>query len=96
MTVIRDSSARPALWHEPAPRHFDLRAPWQVKLLLIAVLAALAILFLDAPVAVFFREHARSIPDLARDASQGYRGGDAGRDLMFLEQCRDSGRVQWW
>jgi len=86
MTVIRDNPPLPALWYEPAPRHFDLSAPWWSKMLLIAGLTILALLFFDAPIAVFFREHARSIPDLARDASQGYRGGDVGRDLMFLEQ----------
>ncbi len=50
--AARDAAgATPALWHEPAPRHFDLAFPWWSKVLLIfaATLAALA--WLDYPIA---------------------------------------------
>lgn len=93
MTMTRDTAPRPSLWHEPAPRHFDGRAPWWSKAFLVAVLAVLAMFLCDARVAVFCRDHAPWIPDLARagqaipgEKGQTYRGGDAGRDLMFLEQ----------
>ncbi len=79
MTVPQNYPAPPALWHEPSPRHFDQAIPWWIKLLLIAVLTAISMLWLDAPIARW--AHAHPIPDLARGT-----GGDAGRDLMFLEQ----------
>src|SRR5439155_1186460 len=77
----------PALWHEPAPRHFDLRFPWWQKALLVIAATILALLFLDQPLAQWC--HAHRIPDLLRlrpNATPPRPYGDAGRELMFLEQ----------
>jgi membrane-associated phospholipid phosphatase len=41
----------PALWHEPAPHHFDLAFPWWLKTLLVAAAAIAAIYFLDSTIA---------------------------------------------
>ena len=53
----------PTLWHEPAPPHFDLRVPCWLKSLLILLATAVAILFLDQPLAQWCGAH--RIPDLA-------------------------------
>src|SRR5207244_2022538 len=58
--------------------------------LLIITLTLLAIFFLDQKIALWARAH--PIPDLAGrplaedPTSTKYRGGDIGRELMFLEQ----------
>ena len=69
----------PALWHEPAPPHFDLRLPCWLKSLLILASTLVAIFFLDQPVAQWCDAH--RLPDLARQSR-----GDLARELMFLEQ----------
>lgn len=81
-TSPTDAPVSPALWHEPAPRHFDLRVAWWVKLLVFAAATVVAMLFLDAPIAVWAQAH--PMPDLMRDGPA--KGGDKGRELMFLEQ----------
>jgi membrane-associated phospholipid phosphatase len=57
-------------------------------LLLVAAATIMAILFFDQRIALFARAH--PIPDLsvavAGDPQGRYRGGDAGRELMLLEQ----------
>ena len=84
------AAAGPALWHEPAPRHFDAAVPCWLKALIIALCTILAMIFLDQRVALWARAH--PIPDLAGrplvqdPTSTKYRGGDIGRELMFLEQ----------
>ena len=90
--TLTASSAVPALWHEPAPRHFDQCVPWWVKTALLALFTVLSIFFLDQRIAVFAQGH--PIPDLSRQGQQvaggsaadRYKGGDVGRDLLFLEQ----------
>jgi membrane-associated phospholipid phosphatase len=72
----------PTLWHQPAPRHFDLAVAWWIKVLLVAAAAVLALLFLDQPLA--FWAHAHPIPNLMADGKA--KGSDVGRELMFLEQ----------
>ena len=74
---------RPALWGEPAPRRLDLSIPWWVKTLVVAAAIALAIFFLDQPIARFAKAH--PIPDLGKGAVN-YGGTTLGRELMFLEQ----------
>ena len=79
----------PALWHERAPRHFDLAVPWWIKGLLIVLGTIAAVAFFDQRVAAWARVPGHRIPDLAaaRDPSgNSYSGGDKGRELMFLEQ----------
>jgi undecaprenyl-diphosphatase len=90
MSRVSDTdSARPvpALWGDPAPAHFDLRAPWWLKSAFFVAATIVALFFLDQPIALFARAH--PIPDLTAVASSGaarYRSADAGRELMFLEQ----------
>src|SRR3954454_688371 len=74
----------PALWHDPAPPHFDLRFPWWQKALLVLAAIVIAILFLDQPLAQWCDAH--RIPDLLRLRPNGKSYGDPGRELMFLEQ----------
>jgi membrane-associated phospholipid phosphatase len=74
----------PALWHEPAPPHFDLRLPWWFKSLIIIVATVLALFYLDQRVALWAFNH--PIPDLMRTRPGGGTYGDSGRELMFLEQ----------
>ena len=90
------TASTPALWFEPAPRHFDLRLAWWIKLLVFAAATIIALLFLDAPIAVWARAH--PVADLAywpptitaMDTTAPSRTlpprGDVGRELMFLEQ----------
>jgi membrane-associated phospholipid phosphatase len=78
------STPLPALWHEPAPRHFDLRIPWWGKTLLVLLFTVLAILYADQRVALWGHRH--PIPDLMRTRPDGGTYGDSGRELMFLEQ----------
>jgi membrane-associated phospholipid phosphatase len=73
---------RPALWHEPAPHHFDLAFPWWSKVLLLLLLTLLSLQFLDAPIAHWVLV-THPIPDLA---SATARHGDPARELMMLEQ----------
>jgi membrane-associated phospholipid phosphatase len=72
----------PALWGEPAPRHFDLAFPWWAKSLLMLLLTLLSIQFFDAPIAHWAILH-HPIPDLASPAAHH---GDPARELMMLEQ----------
>jgi undecaprenyl-diphosphatase len=78
---MSNESSVPSLWHEPAPRQFDLRIPLWVKLALCAAATVLAILFLDQPLAVWARAH--PIPNLAYGTGSG---GDIARELMWFEQ----------
>src|SRR4051812_16658682 len=80
-TARKTEAMSPALWHEPAPFHFDLRAVWWVKALAITLCTVLAILFFDQPIAAYAKAH--PIPDLFNAAAPH---GDAGRELMFMEQ----------
>jgi membrane-associated phospholipid phosphatase len=82
MRVTNTSPPPPALWHEPAPRHFDLALVWWLKILLVVAATILALLFLDQPLAAW--AHAHPIPNMAADGKA--KGGDIGRELMFLEQ----------
>ncbi len=77
----------PILWHEPAPRHFDLAVPWWLKMLAVAAATAVAFFFLDQPIAAWAKANAERIPDLMRLKSDGRTYSDLGRELMFLEQC---------
>jgi membrane-associated phospholipid phosphatase len=72
----------PALWQERMPRHFDLAVAWWIKALAVALAAVVAVLFIDQPLAAWAQAHA--IADLMRDGKA--KGGDVGRELMFLEQ----------
>jgi undecaprenyl-diphosphatase len=58
-----------------------MRVPLWAKLLVLAGAVVVGILFLDRPAAVWARAH--PIPNLAYG---GAGGGDAGRELMWLEQ----------
>jgi undecaprenyl-diphosphatase len=78
---MRNQPPLPSLWHEPAPRQFDLRVPAWLKLLAFALAAALAVLFVDQPLAVWARAH--PIPNLAYGKGGG---GDIARELMWFEQ----------
>jgi undecaprenyl-diphosphatase len=72
------------------PLHADARLPLWAKVVPLAVLTVAAVLWVDAPLAAWARTY--PFPDLARQvlatdkANAVYRGGDAGRELMFLEQ----------
>jgi membrane-associated phospholipid phosphatase len=90
----------PELWFEEAPRRWDLAVPWWVKVLAVALACVAAVVWVDRPVAVWAKGH--PIPDLgyraaARPATAEAgattaaavpvpKGGDVGRELMFLEQ----------
>ncbi len=76
----------PALWHEPAPPHFDLRIPSWFKILILILCTALALLYLDQRVALWAHAHSGNIPDLMHLRPGGGTYGDAGRELMFMEQ----------
>ncbi len=76
------TSASPELWHEGPPVHFDNVLPWWLKVAALLLLILLALRFVDSPLAAWvLRSH--PIPDLANAKAPG---GDAGRELMFLEQ----------
>ena len=75
---------RPALWHEPPPRHFDSRVPCWLKSAAMLAATLIAIFFLDQRIAVWADVH--RIPDLMRLRPDGSSYGDSGRELMFLEQ----------
>src|SRR4051812_39261805 len=77
-------SPLPALWREPAPRHFDSAIRLWIKLALVALITVVAILWIDQPLALFARNH--PIPDIGRAAAAGKPHTDAGRELMLLEQ----------
>lgn len=65
----------PALWGEAAPRHFDNRIPWWVKVAGWAGAVIVAILWVDQPVAAWVLQR-RPLPD----------HGDIFRELTLLEQ----------
>jgi hypothetical protein len=83
-STAQTATPMPALWHEPAPRHFDLIAPWWIKALVVIVATVAAILFVDQRVAAWADAH--RIPDLMHTRADGKSNGDSGRELMFLEQ----------
>jgi undecaprenyl-diphosphatase len=76
----------PALWHDPAPAHFDVRIPWWFKVLVVVIATWAAGKFVDQPLALWARAHAERIPDLMRVPAGGGTYGDKGREVMFLEQ----------
>lgn len=73
----------PQLWHEDAPRHFDLALPWWSKLLLVTLATAIAYFWLDFRIA-HWALTTHPIPDMADPLAP--RWGDVGRELMLLEQ----------
>ncbi len=90
MTAINEKSTpRPsvdspiaALWHEAAPRHFDLAVPSWAKATLVIVATLVALHWLDLPIAHWaLLKH--PIPDLANPNAQH---NDIARELMMLEQ----------
>jgi membrane-associated phospholipid phosphatase len=72
----------PQLWHEPAPHHFDLAFPWWSKALLMILLTAIALQWLDFPIA-HWALLTHPLPDFASAVA---RHGDPARELMMLEQ----------
>jgi membrane-associated phospholipid phosphatase len=71
----------PALWHEPAPRHFDAAIHWWIKAILIAAAAIAAILWLDRPIAAWVL-HTHPIDD----KGAWHFKNDIVRELAMLEQ----------
>lgn len=82
MTAVQEQSSIPALWHEAAPRHFDLAVAWWIKLVVLVAATLIAIRWLDFPVAHWALTR-HPIPDYADPKA---RHGDVARELMFLEQ----------
>jgi undecaprenyl-diphosphatase len=82
---MSDEVSVPSLWHEPAPRQFDLHVPLWLKLAVFALATVLAILFLDQPIAVWARAH-----PLHNLADPKAPGGDIARELMWFEQFGQS------
>src|SRR4051812_27784282 len=72
----------PALWHEPAPQHFDLALAWWIKLVIVIAATGAAILWLDFPIA-HWSLSTHPIPDLMDPQA---RHNDIARELMMLEQ----------
>ncbi|HUO10299.1 MAG TPA: phosphatase PAP2 family protein [Phycisphaerae bacterium] len=78
----RKEGQLPALWHEPAPRHFDQAVAWWFKAAVIVAAVLISIRWLDYPIA--HRTLAtRPIPDLFDPQA---KHNDIARELMLLEQ----------
>ena len=88
MSAVEQHSPRhdaplPALWHEPAPHHFDQAVAWWIKLALIIAATLIAIRWLDFPIA-HWTLTTHPIADMADPNAKKW--GDIGRELMMLEQ----------
>ena len=81
MTATKPQSPLPALWHEPAPRHFDAAVHWWIKALLVAAATIAAILWLDRPIAAWVLQ-ARPI----HENGDWHLRSDILRELAMLEQ----------
>ena len=79
---VAAGEAAPALWHEPAPQHFDLALAWWIKLIVIVAATLAALWWLDLPIARWALS-THPLPDLMNPAA---KHNDIARELMFLEQ----------
>lgn len=77
-----DQTVIPALWHEPAPQHFDLAVAWWIKAAIVVIATGVAIAWLDFPIA-HWTLATHPIPDLMDPAA---KHNDIARELMMLEQ----------